>query len=375
MGDFYLDRVNALNQQIARAVSAGDHARAAAFNREAAKAVSAIAVRTGGAIRASWEAKAAQYKAEGERFDALGRSAAPVAANGDGDGLRGGVEQKASEAESKERPAKSLSELQMELNALVGMAPVKEEVGRLIDSVNVQQLRKKAGLRCPQFSYHCVFTGNPGTGKTTVARIVAGLYRELGILAKGHLVEADRAGLVGEYQGHTAVKTNRLVDSALDGVLFIDEAYSLVGDEKDSFGREAVNTLLKRIEDDRDRLVVIVAGYTDDMEKFIATNPGFRSRFARFIDFPDYSGPELAEIYLRWMRKYDYVAAAETEQEIRRGLCALRDKADLRSFGNARDARTAFEKTIERQAARISRKGTFDVGALREIRVDDLVIG
>lgn len=373
MGDFYIDRVNSLNQQIAKALAMGDTAKAAAFNREAAKAVLAIAVRTGGAIRASWEAKAAKYNAEAARLEKNGTT--PVAMGGmPANGQETGAVVRGQVPEDREPAVKTLSELQMELNELVGMEPVKEEVRNLMDSVNVQQVRQKAGLRCPPFSYHCVFTGNPGTGKTTVARIVAGIYRELGILSKGHLVEADRASLVGEYQGHTAVKTNKLVDCALDGVLFIDEAYSLVNDENDSFGREAVNTLLKRIEDDRKRLVVIVAGYTGDMEQFISTNPGFRSRFTRFIEFPDYSGQELAEIYARWMRKYDYVASPETEKEILKRMCEMRKGADPKTFGNARDARTAFEKTVERHAVRISRDGRFDTASLKEIRMDDLVI-
>ncbi len=371
MGDFYIDRVNALNAQIAKALAMGDAAKAAVFNREAAKAVSAIAVRTGGAIRSSWEAKAAHYNAEADRLEKAG--CVPVA-DDCGKTSQGADAAGARRAEDGSAETKSLSELQMELNELVGMEPVKAEVKKLMDSVNVQQLRQKAGLRCPPFSYHCVFTGNPGTGKTTVARIVAGIYRELGILKKGHLVEADRASLVGEYQGHTAVKTNKLVDSALDGVLFIDEAYALVNDEKDSFGREAVNTLLKRIEDDRKRLVVIVAGYTDSMEEFIATNPGFKSRFTRFIEFPDYSGRELADIFARWMRKYDYVCSPDTEREVLERLCEMRAKADPKTFGNARDARSAFEKTVERHAVRISREGRFDAASLKEIRTEDLVI-
>lgn len=371
MADFYLDRVKQLDIQIAKALAEGDVAKAVAFNREASKSVGAIAVRTGGAIKASWEAKAAHYAAEADRLEKAGRVPSG-AAGAVGAAVQSGADSKSEGTGGSS--AKSLADLEMELDALVGMDAVKAEVRKLRDSVNVQKMRQAAGLKCPSFSYHCVFTGNPGTGKTTVARILAGIYRELGVLKKGHLVEADRASLVGEYQGHTAVKTNKLVDEALDGVLFIDEAYSLVNDDKDSFGREAVNTLLKRIEDDRKRLAVVMAGYTDDMERFIATNPGFKSRFTRFIEFPDYSGSELAQIFGRWMKNYDYVASPETTETILKRLCDMRSAADVKTFGNAREARSAFEKTVERQAVRISRDGMFDVASLREIRTDDLVI-
>lgn len=169
-----------------------------------------------------------------------------------------------------------------ELNNLVGLTRVKADIDSLRNLLRIQNMREQSGLPTTTVSYHCVFTGNPGTGKTTVARIVAGIYKELGVLKKGHLIEVDRSKLVAEYVGQTAVKTNKVIDEALDGVLFIDEAYSLLGGEND-FGAEAVSTLLKRMEDDRKRLVVILAGYTDEIRGFIKSNPGLQSRFNRYI--------------------------------------------------------------------------------------------
>ena len=184
------------------------------------------------------------------------------------------------------------------LEALIGLAPVKNEIMALANFVKIQKQRVDAGMKAVPVSYHCVFTGNPGTGKTTVARIVAGIYRDLGVLAKGHLVETDRSGLVAEYVGQTAVKTNKVIDDAIDGVLFIDEAYTLAQAGGNDFRMEAIATLLKRMEDDRSRLVVILAGYSGEMETFIEANPGLRSRFNRYIDFPDYSAEELVQIFM-----------------------------------------------------------------------------
>ena len=171
---------------------------------------------------------------------------------------------------------------------------------------SVQKAREASGLKSSSISYHIVFTGNPGTGKTTVARIVSQIYKNLGVLTQGQLVETDRSGLVAEYVGQTAVKVNKTVDTAINGVLFIDEAYSLVGQNQDDFGKEAVATLIKRMEDDRDKLIVILAGYTQEMKGFIDTNPGFKSRFNRYIDFTDYTPDELLAIFEGQCKKLEY---------------------------------------------------------------------
>ena len=236
--------------------------------------------------------------------------------------------------------------------------------------LKIQQKRKEQGLKASSISYHCVFTGNPGTGKTTVARIVAQIYKDLGILSKGHLVETDRAGLVGEYVGHTAVKTNNIIDSALDGVLFIDEAYSLIGSGND-FGKEAIATLLKRMEDDRDRLVVILAGYSNEMQDFINTNPGLQSRFNRYIEFPDYSADELLQIFEKNIQKYDYQLDDEALAAMEVYFQYAVDNKDA-NFGNGRFVRNVFEKTLERQANRLSTDPDLDMDELTRITLLDL---
>ena len=240
-----------------------------------------------------------------------------------------------------------------ELSKLIGLANVKKEINDLYNLVKVQKMRESNGMKVSDISYHCVFTGNPGTGKTTVARIVAGIYKELGVIKKGHLVETDRSGMVGEYVGQTAPKTNAIIDSALDGVLFIDEAYSLTQGGQNDFGMEAISTLLKRMEDDRNRLVVILAGYTKEMEDCIKANSGLQSRFNHFIEFPDYTSEELMQIFNFIAKKNDYIISEGANSKIALIIDdAVKHKDEY--FGNARYVRNLFEKIITQQANRIS---------------------
>jgi stage V sporulation protein K len=249
-------------------------------------------------------------------------------------------------------PPLPLEELQAELDSLVGLESVKEQVRALVAFLQVQGRRLEHGLPEVATTQHLVFVGNPGTGKTTIARLLAQMYRSMGLLEKGHLVEVDRAGLVGEYVGHTAAKTDRAIRRALDGVLFIDEAYALTpADGRMDFGAEAVETLLKRMEDYRHRLVVIVAGYPRLMRRFLDSNPGLRSRFSREISFPDYSTSELLAITHRFAATSEYDLQGDAERE----LAAIFDGVRRgEGFGNARFARTLFEQALNAQALRLA---------------------
>ena len=248
----------------------------------------------------------------------------------------------------------TVDDILKELDNLVGLKPVKEDIRKLSNYIQIQKLRKEAGLPISQdASYHCVFTGNPGTGKTTVANYMARIYRALGIIRTTNLVQADRSQLVAGYIGQTALKTDKVIDSALNGVLFIDEAYALSDNTSNSdFGHEAVSTLIKRMEDDRDRLVVIVAGYTNEMRNFINMNPGLQSRFTRYIDFPDYSEDELVEIFARKAKKEEFILGDGVLEAVRgkiHEMCVNMGK----SFGNARAIRQFYLDVKEHQSARL----------------------
>lgn len=259
-----------------------------------------------------------------------------------------------------------------ELDELIGLSETKKEIASLTNYIQMKQKRDEMGLKSPNVSYHCVFSGPPGTGKTTVARVLAGIYRDLGVLKKGHLVETDRSGLVAEYVGQTAVKTNKIIDEALDGVLFIDEAYTLAQESKEDYGREAIATLLKRMEDDRDRLVVILAGYTNEIEHFINSNPGFRSRFNRYIYFDNYTADELYEIFSLQLKKNEYMLADDATQYLKEHLESITQNRP-KDFGNARYVRNLFEKTVESQASRLSLVPNLTKETLSKICIEDIV--
>lgn len=259
-----------------------------------------------------------------------------------------------------------------ELEDLIGLDNVKQEVKSLANFVKLQKQRQEKGMKTPKMSYHLVFTGSPGTGKTTVARIVARIYKDLGILKTGHTVETDRSGLVAEYVGQTATKTNAIVDSALNGVLFIDEAYALVPENaSNDYGQEAISTLLKRMEDDRDKLVVIIAGYTNEMKRFIDSNPGLQSRFNRYINFPDYTAKELVRIFHMYMKKNQYTISDEADEMLKEKLDYAVEHKD-RNFGNARYVRNVFEKSIQMQANRLEGKSNLSNRELTEITASDI---
>ena len=271
-------------------------------------------------------------------------------------------------------PKESVEDVLAELDSLVGLEGVKAEVKRIVNLAKVNEARRAQGLKVPPMTYHMVFTGNPGTGKTTVARIVARAFRALGIAKGGQLVETDRSGLVGRYAGETAVKTNAKVDEAIGGILFVDEAYQLANSDSDDYGKEAIATLLKRMEDDRDKLIVIAAGYTDEMRDFLDANSGLRSRFSKTIEFADYTAKELAAIFRSMAKKNEFVLAADLEEGLDAAMAKLTAKRD-RTFGNARFVRQLFEDATGRQANRLAESGNLDADALKTLVLADLGLG
>lgn len=264
----------------------------------------------------------------------------------------------------------SLEQYVNELNSLIGLTGVKKELNSLINFVKIQKIRQEKGMKSPAISLHMVYTGNPGTGKTTVARIMSKILYELGYLSKGHIVETNRASLVAGYVGQTAIKTERMVKQALGGVLFIDEAYMLAS--KDEYGQESISTLLKLMEDYRDNLIVIVAGYPNLMKRFIESNPGLASRFNRYVAFEDYTCDELIDIFEYVCRNGSYRIDEDGKIYLRTYLNKVLSEKDDH-FGNARTIRNIFEKSIMVHANRITAMKAYDTDDLSLITKEDIM--
>ncbi len=285
------------------------------------------------------------------------------------------TEEAAAEPQNKEQkqeqePPETIEDLKAELEGYVGLAHIKEEVQDLINLVTVYQMRRQHNLPVSDLSLHMVFSGNPGTGKTMIARLMARIYKTLGILEGGQLIEVDRSALVAGYVGQTATKTMEVLEKAKGGVLFIDEAYTLSRGAENDFGQEAIDTMLKYMEDHRDEIVVIVAGYVELMEEFVHSNPGLESRFNRFMHFPDYTGDELMEIFQMRCDKNCYTLSDDAKAEVQNYLADV--SQSHKTFGNGRGVRNLFEKILVEQANRLAVAETITRESLMEVTLGDV---
>lgn len=305
------------------------------------------------AVRREW-ADALQAAGRGDEAKSVSAGGAPGAPKA------GGPVQPEPTAEERKE---AFDAAMAELNDLVGLKDIKEQVDRIVDLITVQSRRKAEGKKIPEIGLHLVFVGPPGTGKTTVARLIGRIYMGLGALKSGHLIETDRAGLVAGYIGQTALKVDKIVGEALDGVLFIDEAYTLDGGGDQDFGQEAVAALLKRMEDERERLAAVLAGYDAPMQKMLDSNPGLRSRFPTILQFLPYTAEELAEIFRRMMIKYDYRLSPAAEAHLV-DVCRLMIAHAGPNFGNAREVRNLFEDAVAAHAQRAADDAKIELSTL-----------